>query len=189
MDDEASLFRKRQRKLGVRRADHNADAAWRAAETRDVRRRSHRPRDRYVRAIGRHAVSGAEVVLNEDYVLTISPFPSYAGETTEETVVVPMSFPPDSEPGTYTVIGELIQARLRLVVWVEVTSQLPSEQVLGTITLAPELLWIAVTPVDASVAAGLTQQFTATGTYTDGSTEDLTATATWDSSDADVAAT
>jgi len=140
------------------------------------------------RAIGRHAVSGAEVVLNEDYVLTISPFPSLAGETTEETAVVPMFFPPDSEPGTYTVIGELIQARLRLVVWVDVTSELPSEQVLGTITLAPELLWIAVTPENASVAAGLTQQFTATGTYSNGSTEDLTATAAWDSSDADVAA-
>jgi len=56
----------------------------------------------------------------------------------------------------------------------------------GTVTgsttltvLAPALVSIAVTPASPSVVAGLTQQFTATGTYTNGSTQDLTATATW----------
>jgi len=47
---------------------------------------------------------------------------------------------------------------------------------------APNLTSIAVTPVTPMVAAGLTQQFKATGTYSDNSTQDLTATAVWTSS-------
>ncbi len=40
---------------------------------------------------------------------------------------------------------------------------------------------IAVAPVNPSVAKGLTQQFSATGTYTDGTTANLTSQVTWDS--------
>jgi trimeric autotransporter adhesin len=40
---------------------------------------------------------------------------------------------------------------------------------------------IAVTPPNPSVALGLTQQFTATGTYSDNSTQDLTTQVTWNS--------
>jgi hypothetical protein len=47
---------------------------------------------------------------------------------------------------------------------------------------APTLLSIAVAPPTISLAAGYTQQYTATGTYSDGSVQDLTATATWASS-------
>lgn len=42
---------------------------------------------------------------------------------------------------------------------------------------------IAVTPANPSIAVGTTQQFTATGTYSDGSTQDITASVTWISSD------
>ena len=47
---------------------------------------------------------------------------------------------------------------------------------------APSLLSIAVTPATASVAAGYTEQFTATGTYSNGTTANLTNTAIWSSS-------
>ncbi len=50
--------------------------------------------------------------------------------------------------------------------------------------LPPTLVSIAVTPASPSVAAGLTQQFTATGTYTDGSTQNLTTQVTWASTNA-----
>lgn len=46
---------------------------------------------------------------------------------------------------------------------------------------------IAVTPANSIVAMGLTKVFTATGTYSDGSTQDLTAAVTWSSSDPTVA--
>jgi trimeric autotransporter adhesin len=51
---------------------------------------------------------------------------------------------------------------------------------------APALVSIAVTPPTPSKAKGLTQQFTATGTYTDGSTTDITSSVTWTTSDGTV---
>ena len=52
---------------------------------------------------------------------------------------------------------------------------------------APTLVSIAVTPIRAAVAHGDTRQFSATGTYSDGSTRDLSASVTWGSSDHSVA--
>jgi hypothetical protein len=50
-----------------------------------------------------------------------------------------------------------------------------------TVTAAT-LASIQVTPNNATVANGLTEQFAAIGTYTDGSTQDLTSQVTWASS-------
>src|SRR6202043_4228680 len=50
------------------------------------------------------------------------------------------------------------------------------------LTVSPAaLVSIAVTPATTSIAKGLTQQFTATGTFTDNSTQDLTSSplSTW----------
>ncbi len=49
------------------------------------------------------------------------------------------------------------------------------------------LVSIAVTPLNPSIAVGAHQQFTATGTYSDGSHQDLTNSATWTSSNPSVA--
>ncbi len=46
---------------------------------------------------------------------------------------------------------------------------------------AAELVALAVTPASASVAQGLSQQFVATATYADRSTQDVSATAQWSS--------
>ncbi|MDW5265028.1 MAG: Ig-like domain-containing protein, partial [Edaphobacter sp.] len=45
----------------------------------------------------------------------------------------------------------------------------------------PVLASIAVTPMNPSLVIGQTQQFTATGTYSDGSTQNITSSATWSS--------
>lgn len=55
-----------------------------------------------------------------------------------------------------------------------------------TVTAAT-LVSIAVTPTNQSIASGASTQFTATGTYTDGSSQNLTANATWNSSALSVA--
>ncbi len=56
------------------------------------------------------------------------------------------------------------------------------------LTVTPAaLVSIAVTPAQPSIAAGVTQQFSATGTFTDGSTQDVTMSAVWSSSDTNVA--
>src|ERR1700730_18048169 len=52
---------------------------------------------------------------------------------------------------------------------------------------AKTLQSIAVTPASPSIAKGTTEQFTATGTYSDGSTQNLTSQATWSSSSPSVA--
>jgi peroxiredoxin len=56
----------------------------------------------------------------------------------------------------------------------------------ATVTAAT-LVSIAITPAGiTTVAAGNTQQFTATGTYTDSSTQNITSSVTWSSSEASV---
>ncbi len=56
-----------------------------------------------------------------------------------------------------------------------------------TTTSPPTLDSFSITPATASIAEDSTQQFTATGTYSDGTTEDLTAEVAWSSSDPNVA--
>ena len=55
-----------------------------------------------------------------------------------------------------------------------------------TVTTAA-LTSIAVTPANPTVAKGLTEQFTATGTYSDDTTADLTSQVTWASATPSVA--
>ena len=52
---------------------------------------------------------------------------------------------------------------------------------------APTLQSIAVTPTNPTLLTGATQQFTATGTYSDSSTQNLTSTVTWTSASPTVA--
>ncbi|HAS55300.1 MAG TPA: hypothetical protein DCS42_14830 [Nitrospiraceae bacterium] len=52
---------------------------------------------------------------------------------------------------------------------------------------SPVLVSLTIAPADSSITLGATQQFTATGTYSDGSTQDLTSSVTWTSSDTTVA--
>ena len=53
---------------------------------------------------------------------------------------------------------------------------------LGPVQATPMLVSINVTPMSPGVALGSTQQFSASGTFTDSSTRDLTGSLTWNSS-------
>ena len=58
-----------------------------------------------------------------------------------------------------------------------------------TLTVTPAtLVSIAVTPANRNLPAGLTNQFTATGTYTDNSTQNITTAVAWNSADTTIAA-
>ena len=61
--------------------------------------------------------------------------------------------------------------------------------VIGTfnLTIAPALVSIAVTPATPTIAPQTTLQFIATGTFTDNSTQNLTGSVSWGSSDTGVA--
>jgi PKD repeat protein len=75
------------------------------------------------------------------------------------------------------------------------TSSFPTESFLSSnywvdvafSSVPPALQSIAVTPASANATVGGTQQFTATGTYADGSTQDLTTQVAWTSSSTGVA--
>jgi len=65
-----------------------------------------------------------------------------------------------------------------------------SASISGSATLTvspPALVSLAVTPVNLTLAPSGTQQFTATGTYTDGSTQNLTGSVSWSSGNSAVA--
>jgi len=71
-----------------------------------------------------------------------------------------------------------------------VTIAASSSGISGTTTLTVSngtLTSIAITPANPSVAAGSTQQFTATGTFSDSSTQDVTFNTHWSSSASSVA--
>ncbi len=87
------------------------------------------------RVTAEHQVSGAKVTLKPSYTVTISPFPNKKGETSSESVVVSLQFPEESQSGTYSVVGESIEARVNtLIGWLTVTSYLPPSQVMGSVT-------------------------------------------------------
>ena len=88
------------------------------------------------RIVARHTDTGALVTLNAGYRLDISSFPGKQGDTARETVVVPLVFPAGSLPGTYNVVGEIVEAKVQVLIWLDVTSQLPSSQEIGTVTYA-----------------------------------------------------
>jgi hypothetical protein len=72
-----------------------------------------------------------------------------------------------------------------------ITALDPASGIGGSETLtvtAAALTAIAVSPSDPAVALGTAQAFTATGSFTDGSSQDLTGAVTWSSSDPGVAA-
>lgn len=65
---------------------------------------------------------------------------------------------------------------------VTITAQAGGLSDATSITVTPAtLVSIAVTPTEPSLAKGTSQQFSATGTFTDGSTQDITAVVTWTS--------
>src|SRR6185295_5913182 len=52
----------------------------------------------------------------------------------------------------------------------------------AALTVTPALLSLAITPATGSIPLGTQQQFTATGTYSDTSTQNVTNLVTWSSS-------
>ena len=89
--------------------------------------------------IAEHVASGTKVTLNSSYTISIKPFPSKKGETAEISQAVPLQFPAQAESGDYTVIGEIIEAKVKVGLWIEVTGYLPQSQLMGSLKfIAPQ---------------------------------------------------
>ena len=91
------------------------------------------------RVIAEHEDSGARTVLKSDYRLDIEPFPNQAGESATESIDVSLQFPSDCQPGSYEIIGELIESRAVVTTStttfsVPVSKYLPQSQEMGLVT-------------------------------------------------------
>ena len=90
------------------------------------------------RVVAENQVSGTSEILNPSYTITIKPFPTKKGDTYTIEKVIPLQFPEGSESGDYNVLGELIEAKAKALLWIDVTSYLPSSQAMGSVTyIAP----------------------------------------------------
>jgi len=87
------------------------------------------------RVTATHQASGAKLTLNSSYIVTIAPFPTKKDEITQSSVVVSLQFPEESQSGTYTVVGELVEAKVTVLgIAIPVTEYLPSSQTMGSVT-------------------------------------------------------
>ena len=77
-----------------------------------------------------------------------------------------------------------VLAPLLAVTLVACGSSKPAGTVTQSNTTAPTLTAIAVSPADGSVPAGIAARFTATGSFSDGSNQDVTSSLTWTAADA-----
>lgn len=62
-----------------------------------------------------------------------------------------------------------------------------SEAVKQVVNVVPQLISIAVAPVNAAIGVGKTVQYSAYGTYSDGSSQNLTSSVTWSSANVKIA--
>ncbi len=95
-------------------------------------------------------------------------------------------------PAKHSRFAAVVVAALLLVATIGVSAAYFSSRISmtqGFVAVFPTstLTRITVTPANPKVAVGQTQQFTATGTYSNGKTADLTASVTWSSSSPAVA--
>lgn len=91
------------------------------------------------RVIAEHLDSGERTVLEPDYRLDIEPFPNHAGESATESTDVALRFPSDCQPGSYEIMGELIESRAVVststtTFSVPVSKYLPQSQEMGMVT-------------------------------------------------------
>lgn len=78
-----------------------------------------------------------------------------------------------------------VERRKPLVFWLVVLSLLAGCQ--DNTPLPPQVVSIQVTPANSTIVVGATQQFTATATFSDNTTGDITSTAGWSSANTAVA--
>ncbi len=90
--------------------------------------------------VAEHAASGTRVTLNSGYTVAINPFPDKKDDTAKINQAVPLQFPAQAESGNYNVIGEIVEAKVKVVFgWIDATEYLPREQQMGKVKYtAPE---------------------------------------------------
>jgi len=87
-----------------------------------------------LRIVASHDAGGDLLTLNESYVISIDPFPGKAGETFDINQTIPLIMPANAAPGEYTVTGQFIEAKVKLLfIWQGITGAFPKEYSMGTV--------------------------------------------------------
>jgi uncharacterized protein YjdB len=108
----------------------------------------------------------------------------YSNRTTQDVTGSATWSTSDNNVATIAAGGMLTAKNSGQVV---VTATLQGQKGTFNVTIAPALVSIAVTPANSTIANQTTTQFTATGTYSDNSKQNITASVSWSSSDSSVA--
>jgi hypothetical protein len=92
------------------------------------------------RVIARHNISSTSLTLNENYTVTIKPLPGKKGQTYEINQTIPLQMPSNAEPGDYTITGQLIEVKVKILfLWQDITGSFSKEESMGTVkVIAPE---------------------------------------------------
>ena len=85
------------------------------------------------RVVATNQATGTKVTLNADYTVDIAQFPNTIGETLQLTQTIPLTFPLGSPAGSYIITGELIAAKVKAIIWWDVTGYLPSSEAVGKV--------------------------------------------------------
>lgn len=106
---------------------------------------------------------------------------TYSGGTTQDLTTSATWSSSDSSVATVS-SGGMLSAKASGAC--SITAKSGSVSGSFSLNVAPALVSIAVTPATVSIAPGTTQQFIATGTYSDNSSQNLTSSVNWSSSNA-----
>jgi hypothetical protein len=91
------------------------------------------------------------IVLNPGYTVTVDPFPCKKGESSTDSETVTLTFPIDMAPGQYSIIGQVISAKIKwTIIWVNVIDYVPSDVTLGEVTIVPAGIPAPVQPTGST---------------------------------------
>jgi hypothetical protein len=130
-------------------------------------------------------ITPQDATMGKDTTLQFTATGNYSDSTTQDLTALVTWTSSDSQTVSISSSG---LATGRQFGSVTITATLGSVNSSTTLTVNKNPLQsIVVSPVNPTISVGQTQQFTATGTYSDGSTQDLTKNAHWSSSSSGVA--
>jgi trimeric autotransporter adhesin len=126
--------------------------------------------------------ASANIVVNQAVQMTATG--TYSDKTTKDLTISVSWSSSNTSIATIAASGILTAKSSGTV---SITATMNSVSGSSQVTITPALVSIAITPTGKSIAKETALQFTATGSYTDNSTQNITASVNWSSSNASVA--
>jgi hypothetical protein len=125
--------------------------------------------------VAKPASGGAAIVINPSYVIDIKPLPTKAGQSFNINQTVTLQFPAGNAPGSYYVVAQVISAKVKVVITLDVTGSFPAESNMGKVKCIANTASVTTAPAVTLPAAATTSPGTLSpANATDGTTSLLT---------------